>query len=1139
MPVRSREDERMEGEARLRITMLGAFQASRGETVVPVPGARLQHLLVRLALAGGGPVGQQALIDAIWPEDAPADPAHALQALVSRLRRTLGSASAVVQAAGGYRLTVDAHDVDTLRFEHLAAAGRERLRAPDPQGAAARLREATALWGVPLGAPPVVVAAVAPAAATRLSHASLEAVADLAEAELALGDAVPAAARLNSLLSEQPLHERGVALLMDALTAQGRQGEALSRYEHFRRHLAESFGTDPGAALRERHLRLLRTRQEPEPAVFGARTKGPEQHASNLPAALTSFIGREDDLARIEALFASGRLVTVLGPGGAGKTRLAVESARRQRLYRDGAWLVDLASVTEPGKVGAAVLAAIGLRGPAFFDAGAPRDRFSDAAGPGDTGGPRDAVQPPAEARPRAARGPLGAAEPHAAARPRDQFSVEVDALADQLDGLEILLVLDNCEHVIDAAAHLTSALLRRCVGLRVLATSREPLAVDGEALVPLGPLPVPAPDTDVEEIRHAPSVRLFTERAAAVRPGFEVDEGNHADVLRVVRDLDGLPLALELAAARLRTLSLTDLAKGLSDRFALLSTGNRTASARHRTLRAVIAWSWDLLDEDARTVAERIAVLPGGVTPASAAAVCTGTAVPVRAVPDLLAALVDRSLLRLAPDSGRYRMLETIRQYGLERLAAHQPPAGVRDLAARYLADLVAHYDPLTRGPRQIDALRTLRAEHDNVIAALRHLCDSGAADAAIALALDLTWYWRMQSRNEDAAYWLAQAVALPADRSGDRYDIARAMLRLSAHTGQGSSVRDLMAEDDADLSALTDRVLGHRRHSVFAGALTAVGLALLKKTPESEALLRRFIDGPDAWLAGYTHISRAHTYENQGALNQAREDVAAALHRFTQTGDQWAVAMALPMRSLLRQYDGELDAALADLKEAQRLAEQFGALSLSDEIFLALRQSDLLIRLERTAEATDLITATRRRALRSTSPEMAVLLDARESRLHMQTGDLDRAGRLIDAAEARLREPDPHGGEHGQALIATVRAEFCLRKADGQAAAHALRKAYAAATRSRDLPLVATVAVTVAGLAELYARPHDVATLLGAAARLRGAHDSTDPDIRALRSRAEAVLGEPDFTTAYSGGRQLDVAAALARVDPALLLR
>ncbi|MDH6546380.1 BTAD domain-containing putative transcriptional regulator [Streptomyces sp. SAI-041] len=1109
----------MDGEARLRIAVLGTFRTSRGETVVPVPGARLQHLVVRLALAGGAPVGQRTLIEAIWPEDAPADPAHALQALVSRLRKALGSASAVVQAAGGYRLAVDAQDVDALRFEHLTAAGRERLRARDWHSTAARLREAITLWSGPLGAPPGVVAAVEPAAATRLAHASLDAVADLAEAELSLGAAVPAADRLNGLLSEQPLHERALALLMDALAVQGREGEALTRYEHFRRHLADSFGTDPGAALRERHLRLLRAQQEPEPTAFAARTKAPG-HLSNLPAALTSFIGRDDDLARIDTLFASGRLVTVLGPGGAGKTRLAIESARRrQRAYRDGAWLVDLASVTEPGKVGAAVLAAIGMRGSAFLDAGGPRERFSDNAGPRD-------------------RFP-GAGAPNGAGGPRAQFSAEVDAVADQLDGLEILLVLDNCEHVIDTAAHLTSALLRRCVGLRVLATSREPLAIDGETLVPLGPLAVPGTDTDLDEIRHVPSVRLFTERAAAVRPGFDVNESNHADVLRIVRDLDGLPLALELAAARLRTLSLTDLATGLTDRFELLATGSRTASARHRTLRAVIAWSWDLLDEEARTVAERVAVLPGGVTPASAAAVCAGTAVPVRAVPDLLAALVDRSLLQLAPDSGRYRMLETIRQYGLERLAAHQPPADVQDLAAQYLADLVAHHDPLTRGPRQIEALRTLSSEHDNVIAALRHLCDSEAADKAIALTLDLTWYWQIQSRHEDAAYWLAQAVALPGERSGGRYDIARAMLHFNAHTGQGSSFKDLLAESEPDLREITGRLLSCPQHSVFTGALAAVGLALSNETAESEALLQSFLDGPDTWLAGYTRISRAHACENRGDLDQAREDVAAALGCFTQAGDHWAVAMALPLRSLLHQYDGELSEALADLQEAQRLAEQFGALSLGDEIFLALRQFDLLIRLQRTAEATDLLAATRRHALRSTSPEMAVLLDARESSLHLQLGDLDRAGRLIDAAEARMREPASHGGEHGHALIATVRGEFCLRNADAPAAAHALHTAYAAAMRSRDLPLVATVAVAVAGLAELYARPHDVATLLGAAARLRGAHDLTDPHIRALRTRTQAILGETDFSTAYSGAWQLDVPAALARVDPALLCR
>ncbi|MFI1223758.1 MULTISPECIES: BTAD domain-containing putative transcriptional regulator [unclassified Streptomyces] len=1082
----------MDGDARLRITLLGTFEASRGETVLPVPGARLQRLVVRLALAGGRPVGQRTLIEAIWPEQSPAGPTHALQALVSRLRRAFGGAGAVVQAAGGYRLDVDARDVDVLRFEHLAAAGRERLRERDPHGAAARLGEALALWGGHPGSEPLAVAAVEPASATRLAQASLEAVLDLAEAELAVGSAGRAAARLNVLLTEDPLHERAVALLMDALAAQGRQAEALARYARFRERLADALGTDPGAALRERHLRLLRA-QQPEPPA-PAEPAASAQRPSNLPAPLTSFIGREDDLARIDTLLAAGRLVTVLGPGGAGKTRLALEAARAQLpAHRDGAWLVDLAPVTEPGKVGGAVLAAIGLRGSAFFD------------GPGRRGETPD----------------------------------DVDALADQLDGRACLLVIDNCEHVIDVAAHLISALLLRCAGLRVLATSREPLAVDGEALVPLGPLPLPAPDAGIEQVRDAPAVRLFTERAAAMRPGFEVDDRHVVDVLRIVRGLDGLPLALELAAARLRTLSLTDLADGLSDRFALLTTGHRTASSRHRTLRGVIAWSWDLLDEDARTVADRIAVLPGSVTPASAAAVCTGTTVPVHSIPGLLADLVDRSLVQLAPDTGRYRMLETIREYGRERLAAHHTLVGVRDLAARYLADLVAHYDPLTRGPRQLDALHTLRAEHDNVIAALRHLCDTGAADAAVALAVDLTWYWQIRGSHDDAVHWLGKTLALPTGHPGVRHDIAQAMLQLNARTGRSALFNDHVHEGSQDLRRLTGRLLGHRELLGPVGALTTVQLALLHRTDESEAFIRSVVDGPDIWLAGYARISRAHAAENRGDLGRARDDVAAALHCFTRAGDHWAVATALPLRSLLRQYDGELDDALADLREAERLAGAFGALSPGDEIFLALRQFDLLVRLGRTVQATEMITGIRERALRSALPEPAILLDARESRLHLQTGDPDRAGRLIDAAEAGVREQGPHLGGHGRALIAAVRGELCIERADGPAAAHALHHAYAAAIHSRDLPIAATVAVTVAGLAELYEHHHDAAVILGAAARLRGAHDLTDPQIGALHTRARTALGDTGFSTAYAAGRRLDVAAALARVDPARVRR
>jgi DNA-binding SARP family transcriptional activator len=258
----------MDGGARLRVTLLGAFQVSRGDAVLPVPGARLQGLLVRLALAGGRAVEPGVLVDAIWAEEPPSGPAPALQTLVSRLRRALTPTDAargvVVQVAGGYRLAVDAADVDALRFEQLTAAGRSRLRAGDPEAAGAALAEAVALWGDRPGAEPAVIAAVAPTVATRLAYVSIEAVADLADAELSLGRAEVAAARLTGLLAEHTVHERAAALLMDALAAAGRQAEALAVYERVRETLADVLGADPGTALRERHLRLLR----PDPPIL-------------------------------------------------------------------------------------------------------------------------------------------------------------------------------------------------------------------------------------------------------------------------------------------------------------------------------------------------------------------------------------------------------------------------------------------------------------------------------------------------------------------------------------------------------------------------------------------------------------------------------------------------------------------------------------------------------------------------------------------------------------------------------------------------------------------------------------------------------------------------------------------------------
>ncbi|GIJ50403.1 SARP family transcriptional regulator [Virgisporangium aliadipatigenens] len=1059
----------MDEAARLRVDLLGGFAVSRGGEAVSVPGTRLRRLAARLALAGGRTVGAGVLAEAIWGAEPPAEPVHALQTLVWRLRKVLGSTDAVTQVADGYRLAVRDVDVDVLRFEQQAAAGRESLHAGDPRAAVDALGAALTLPGLRPGAEPALLAAVAPAVSARLAHASVDAVTDLAEAEIAVGHADAAAARLTALLAGQPVHERAVALLMDAFAAQGRTAEALAVYERFRGTLAEALGADPGSLLRDRHLGLLRAQPSAPVAATPAERLGP----GNLPAPLTSFIGRDDELARIAARLRTGRLITVLGPGGAGKTRLAVEAARRhQRDFHDGAWLIDLASITEPAKIGAAVLAGIGSRSGNLLD------------------------------------------------RREDRGAGDVDVLVDQLGGREILLVVDNCEHLADAASHLLTALLTRCSGLRVVATSREPLAVDGEALVPLGPLALPTGDLDLGRARAVPSVRLFTERAAAVRPGFDVEPATWPDIRRVVCDLDGMPLALELAAARLRTLSLPELADGLTDRFRLLTTGNRTALPRHRSLSAVIAWSWDLLTQDERTLAERISVLPGGVTRASATAVCAGSSIPAGAVPDLLAGLVERSLLQLGPAPGRYRMLDTIREYGAGRLAAGGDLAAVRDRAAGHFTELVAGQDAGLRGPGQLAAMEVIGAEYDNLQAALRHLCATGDSTGAVGLALALSWYWQMSGRRSDATYWLGEALATPGGPAPDRARV----VHLFSQAGIWSRPPSVPAgEDHRAIRELSERLLAGPAVPGPQAALVLLPLAFLLDEKAVTEVVDELTAGDDVWLCGYAYLLRAQFLENVSRIGQMRSDVEAALDCFRRAGDRWSQACALSLRAQLRLYD-DLDGALADLRESRSLAARFGSPTLGDRMNVDLRWIELHLRSGDTDRAIATIEAARARAARVASSWTLAVLDVREAGIRVRRGELSRAAELLDTVPPGRSGVTAPPGDMVRALAGCARAGLCLRLGDGAGAATALSGAFAAARRSGDLPLLSAVTVHAAELAAARGRPEESAVLLGAAAGLRGTDDDTDPLIRELAGQVRAELGREEFAEAYAEGRALD---------------
>ncbi|RLP88737.1 BTAD domain-containing putative transcriptional regulator [Micromonospora sp. CV4] len=564
---------------------------------IPVGGPRVRALLALLLLDVGRVVSAERLIDGLYGEHPPRGAANALQSQVSRLRQALPAEHDPVEFhPAGYRLAVDPDDVDAYRFERLAEVGRRALAGGDWSRAVAVLREALDLWHGPALAD--VTGAAAQAA--RLEELRLAAVEDRIEAELALGGHAALVAELRELVVAHPLRERSRGQLMRVLSALGRPAEALIEFEDARRTLAEQLGVDPSVELAAIHLAVLRG--EERPAAERA-----------LPGQLTTFVGREEELKRVGALLAERRLVTLTGPGGAGKTRLAIEAAGRL----DGeVHFVELAGLADGSDVPQAVLSALGLR-----DAG---------------------LRAPAEPG-------------------RQSTDRLVEALAER----RLLLVLDNCEHVVADAARLAARLLGACPALRVLATSREPLGLAGEALCPLSGLTLPPPDASPLAASDYAAVSLFVQRATDVAPDFAVTPANVDVVLRICRTLDGLPLAIELAAARLRALSVAEVAARLDDRFRLLAMGSRAASPRHRTLRAVVEWSWDLLDDTERELARRLTVFAGGATLEAAERV---SGLPTSGFVEALHGLVDKSFVEMA--GSRYRMLETVRAFCAERLA-------------------------------------------------------------------------------------------------------------------------------------------------------------------------------------------------------------------------------------------------------------------------------------------------------------------------------------------------------------------------------------------------------------------------------------------------------------------------------------
>ncbi|MGP3685610.1 AfsR/SARP family transcriptional regulator [Streptomyces sp. IBSNAI002] len=1116
----------------MRYAILGTTQAMRDDgSPVAVGGARLRALLTALALRPGRAVPAHLLVAEVWDGERPADAPAALQALVARLRRALGH-QAVRSTEGGYLLAADREDVDLYRFERLARAGAEALENGDPAKAADLYEEALALWRGP-----ALADLPDPAAeSARWEAVRMDARRGRIAAALALGGAEQALPELTELCARQPLDESLQALRIRALRDAHRPAEALEAYDTVRRDLAARLGTDPGPALRALHAELLNPRPEPGPVPGPAPVSGAHGAAApagpppgqpgrqpaqgNLRARLTTFVGREDDIRDIGGDLARARLVTLLGPGGAGKTRLSQEAAEAQDPdgWPDGVWLVELAPVDDPEDVAEAVLAALGaretkLRGAAAEELRVLTDRTGDD--------------------------PL-------------------DRLAEHCARRRLLLLLDNCEHVVEAAAVLAERLLTHCPGIRILATSREPLGVPGETLRPVEPLPDPV------------ALRLLADRGAAARAGFTVAQ-DPAACAEICRRLDGLPLAIELAAARLRLLTPRQIADRLDDRFRLLTGGSRTLLPRQQTLRAVVDWSWDLLEEPERTVLSRLSVFAGGCDLAAAETVCAGGAAGgVLDVAGTLGSLVDKSLVVAAPGpdgSGmRYRLLETVGEYAAERLA--EAGRDREDTERRHLVhyrELARTSEPLLRGHGQRAATDRLATEYENIRTALRRAVAARDADEVLCLIHSLGWYWHMHDLRAESRHWTDAAATFGPDpfagpgvalaepvyeRLVDTPPPYRGELLTEAwravHLVRLASRDQTKADwNSPDVRAQVDGVIAAYRPGLPQTCRTPASLWIYAVMIAGDpGRLHRVIDATVdtarelgyRWELASALQLRANILANRADwAGDASRDADESLALFRELGDAWGCAEALSARAESLEKRGEYALAARDFREAIAYAERLGAKA--QVTVLRVRMAGTLSESGRMEEAEEILTgivATVQQYGNEAMPAARMFL----------AGIMGRTGRIPEARAQlqTLREEFAFGAFaiFDGFLLGTL-AWLANQEGAYEESLTLLRQAMdtvqdpLARMVAPQMPTVylVTAAFSMASLGG--PREYDAARLLGAyRALLPPGHFAVTTereDAARTEELARAALGAAGFEAAYAegGGLTLEEAAAL----------
>lgn len=810
----------------LRFRLLGGFNVWVGDRAVPDEAFRLRRaksLIKLLALAPERRLHRDRVSELLWPQGDIESFANSFHQVVYSARRALDAAG----AAAGECLELHEQslvlgamrdvEVDVEQFEAAARRARTTRSVPDYEVAIDLYRgellpeDIHESWST----------------AKRLALKELRAALLLEIADLHARDGRSAAAveLVQRALTEDPMHEAAHRMLMRLFTAAGRRQQALLQYQELSATLHKELDAKPDVETRRLHREILALDQGPaepgEPTLPASALRG----RATLPLSLTSFIGRERERAEVNQFLDRTRLLTLVGPGGCGKTRLALEAARaRVSDFEDGAFFVDLAPITDAGLVANETASVLGIQL-------------------------------------RSEREPT-------------------TVIAEQIRDHAVLLLLDNCEHLIDACAHLLDRLLRSCPRLRVLATSREPLRVEGEIAwrVPSLSLPSPSDVLEPDRLSNIEAIRLFAERATGTAPGFQVDRRNAAAVAEICHHLDGMPLAIELAAARVGALAPDQIAERLKKSLAVLGGGNRAALTRQQTLTATIGWSYDLLTDQERTLFRRLTVFAGTFSLEAAEEVCVGQDVEHAGVADVLARLVEKSLVLAGDNSGvrSYRLLETVRQYGAQCLSVARERDAIDRRHRKFYAAFAATNDPeLSDAP---DALDRLEREHDNLRAALTSALDH-EPEQALELCTHLTAFWLTRGHFAEGARWLDEALARAGSRTGRR---ARALLCASAlavRRGKLDHYRPYAYESIAISRETVD-------HRALAEALLHV--SVLQRPLGTTAEVEGFLAETEAIaLALGDAAAEAAVHHDRGLNEYGRGDCVGAVSRFRRAVD------------------------------------------------------------------------------------------------------------------------------------------------------------------------------------------------------------------------------------------------------------